>query len=208
MFITLEGQEGSGKSTHSKKISDYLVEKGYEVVSTIEPGGTQIGRKIRGFLLDPETDVDDLAELFLFAADRAQHVQKVILPALSRSKIVVSDRFIDSTIAYQIGGRALPEDLVRYLNMVSSKGLIPDLTIILDVLPETGIGRIKRARSTDRFESEELKFHRRVREKYLEIAKENPGRIKVISTEKREVNEIQAEIVKLVESILKQRNKT
>lgn len=205
MFITLEGQEGSGKSTHSKKIRDYLIGKGHDVVATIEPGGTQIGRNIRNLLLDPETVVDEFAEIFLFAADRAQHVQKVILPALSQGKIVVSDRFIDSTVAYQIGGRALPEDLVRYVNMVSSRGLIPDLTLLLDVLPETGIERIKRSRKTDRFESEEIKFHRRVREKYLKIAKENPDRVKVISTENREINETQEEIIKLVESILMQR---
>src|SRR3989338_10353650 len=141
MFITFEGPEGCGKSTHSKKIKSYLEGKGRRVLLSMEPGGTQVGKAIREILLNPESVLDENTEVYLFAADRSEHVSKIIMPALQEGKIVISDRFIDSTLAYQIGGRRLPEDLVRYLNMTSSKGLTPDLTFLLDVSPEIGLKR-------------------------------------------------------------------
>lgn len=202
MFITFEGPEGCGKSTHSKRLKNYLEEKNHEVVLTHEPGGTQVGRHIRDLLLDPESVLSENTEVYLFAADRSEHVSKIILPALSLAKIVISDRFTDSTLAYQIGGRGLPEDLVRYICMVSSRGLIPDLTVLLDVSPEIGIKRATLNGSMDRFEQEKIVFHRRVREKYLEIAKDNPKRVRVINTDASGIDEIQDEIRKIVEDKL------
>ena len=199
MFITFEGPEGCGKSTHSKRLKNYLESKDREVILTHEPGGTQLGKHIRELLLDPESVLSKNTEVYLFAADRSEHVNKIILPALSQGKIVISDRFTDSTLAYQIGGRGFPEDLVRYINMISSGGLIPDLTILLDVSSEMGIKRATELGSLDRFEKEKIEFHKKVREKYLEIAKDDPERIKVINTEEKEIDQVQAEIRKIVE---------
>lgn len=170
---------------------------------TREPGGTQAGKKIRDLLLKPENVLDETTEVYLFAADRSEHASKIILPALKEGKMVISDRFLDSTIAYQIGGRKLPEDLVRYLNMISSKELIPDLTILLDVSPEVGLKRATQNGTADRFEKEVVDFHRRVRQKYLEIAKENPERIKVINTDDKEIEEVQNLVRKIVDEKLR-----
>jgi len=202
MFITFEGPEGCGKSTHSKRLKSYLEGKGRPVLLTREPGGTQVGKEIRGLLLRPESVLDETTEVYLFAADRSEHVSKIILPALGEGKIVISDRFIDSTIAYQIGGRKLPEDLVRYLNMVSSKGLIPDLTILLDVSPEIGLKRATQNGEADRFEKEVIEFHQRVRRKYLEIAKENPDRIKTVNTDDKGIEEVQNLVRKIIDEKL------
>jgi dTMP kinase len=202
MFITFEGPEGCGKSTHSKRLKSYLESKGHKVFLTREPGATQVGKHIRDILLDPASVLDETTEVYLFAADRSEHVSKIVLPALKQGRLVISDRFIDSTLAYQIGGRGLPEDLVRYVNMISSRGLLPDLTILLDVSVEEGLKRATQVGTLDRFEKEKLEFHKRVREKYLEIAKWDPGRIKVINTDKKEIDEIQEEIRKIVEDIL------
>lgn len=203
MFITFEGPEGCGKSTHAKRLKTYLENNGHRVVLTQEPGGTLMGKHFRKLLLHPESVLNETSEIFLFAADRSEHVSRIIRPALSEGKIVVSDRFTDSTIAYQIGGRGLPEDMVKYINEVSSQGMVPDLTILLDVSPEIGIKRATLNGSADRFEGEKLEFHRRVRQKYLEIAEKNPGRIKVINTDNRGVDEIQEEIRKIVAAIFK-----
>jgi len=193
MFITFEGGEGCGKSTHAKMLKEHLESLGKSVVLTKEPGGTEIGDIFRKALLDNDLSVELLTEIFLFCADRVEHVEKVIRPALSEGKIVISDRFIDSTIAYQLGGRALPEDLVRYLNWISSKGLLPDITFLLDIPVEEGIKRALKRGDLNRFEHEILAFHERVREKYNEIAADNPKRIKVISTIK-DMSEVQDEI--------------
>lgn len=198
MFITLEGPEGSGKSTQATKLKSFLEGKGFKVVLTHEPGGTQVGKHIREMLLHPEGKFDQTTEIFMFAADRAEHVSKIIQPALKKGKVVVSDRFTDSTLAYQCGGRGLPEDQVRYTNMVSSKGLTPDLTILLDVTPETGIKRATQNGTSDRFEKEKIEFHKKVRRKYLQIAKEDPERVKVIKTEDKDIDKIQNEIRRIV----------
>ncbi len=202
MFITFEGPEGCGKSTHAQRLKNYLEEKKLPIVLTHEPGGTALGRQIRDLLLDPESVLDRNTEVYLFAADRSEHVSKIILPALSAGKIVVSDRFTDSTLAYQIGGRGLAEDMVRYICMISSRGLIPDLTILLDVSPEIGIKRATVKGPQDRFEKEKIEFHRKVREKYLELAKNGPERIKLINTDKRSIDEIQEQIRRTVDEKL------
>lgn len=203
MFITFEGGEGCGKSTHAKRLKTYLEGKGYKVLLTQEPGGTQIGKELRAVLLKPQVTLEELTEVYLFAADRSEHVKKIILPALASKKIVISDRFIDSTIAYQVGGRGLLEDLIEFINMTSSQGVIPDLTFLLDVSPEIGIARAIKDAPADRFEKEKIEFHQKVREKYLEIAKGNPKRIKVINTDSKSIEEIQEALRKIVTAYLK-----
>lgn len=199
MFLTFEGGEGCGKSTHVKLLAEHLISQGREVVVTHEPGGTPVGEAIRRTLLNKETGLEVLSEIFLFAADRVEHLEKVIKPALSAGKVVISDRYIDSTIAYQLGGRGLPEDLVRYINWVSCKGLIPDITFLLDVPVEEGLKRTRQRGAEDRFEAEILAFHERVRDKYLGIARDNPERIKVIQSvgSIEEVNRQIRDLIKL-----------
>ncbi|MFC1510883.1 dTMP kinase [Candidatus Margulisiibacteriota bacterium] len=203
MFFTFEGPEGCGKSTHAAKLKEYLEGKGHQVILTHEPGGTPLGKQIRELLLHSKSEPNEITELYCFAADRAEHVAKVIAKALAEKKIVISDRFTDSTLAYQIGGRGLPEDLVRYINMISARGLDPDLTLLLDVSPEVGLKRAGQVGDLDRFEQEKLEFHKRVRGKYLEIAKNNPGRVKVINTEKMQIAEAQIKIRKVVDEKLR-----
>lgn len=200
MFITFEGPEGSGKSTHIRRLKSYLEGKGRRVLLTREPGGTQVGKFIREILLNPESVLDETTEVYLFAADRSEHVSKIILPALAEGKWVISDRFVDSTLAYQIGGRGLPEDLVRYINMISAKGLAPDLTLLLDVSPEIGIKRAVVNGAADRFEKEKIEFHQRVREKYLEIASDDPQRVKVINTDNKDIESVQELIRKIIDN--------
>ncbi|MBI5699916.1 dTMP kinase [Candidatus Saganbacteria bacterium] len=192
MFITFEGGEGSGKSTHARLLSERL-----SAVLTHEPGGTAVGKLIREALLNRESELEAMSEIFLFAADRVEHMEKVILPALHAKKIVISDRFLDSTIAYQLAGRGLPEDLVRYVNWVSCRGTIPDLTFYLDVPVKEGLLRAQKRGAADRFEAEILAFHERVRDKYLEIARDNPERVKVIESV-GSIDEVQARIRKLI----------
>ena len=203
MFITFEGPEGCGKSTQAKRLKTYLEGLGRRVLLTFEPGGTQVGKEIRELLLKPESVLDDTTEVYLFAADRSEHVSKIVRPALAEGKIVICDRFIDSTLAYQIGGRRLPEDLVRYLNMISSHGLVPDLTFLLDVTPATGLKRAAGKGAPDRFEQEALAFHQRVRETYLQIAQDNHGRVIVVGTEDQTVDEAQAVIREKIDEKLR-----
>jgi dTMP kinase len=184
-------------------LKTYLEGLGCRVLLTAEPGGTQLGKKVRSLLLDPANVLDETTEVYLFAADRSEHVSKVILPALKEKKVVICDRFIDSTLAYQIGGRQLPEDLVRYLNMISAKGLLPDLTFLLDVSPEIGLKRAAQKGEADRFEQEKLTFHKRVREKYLEIARDNPQRVFLIKTDELEVEAIQEKIRQIIDAKLR-----
>ncbi len=202
MFITFEGGEGCGKSTHAKRLKDFLDKEGFNVILTREPGGSLVGDDIRKILIAPRKSLADCAEIFLFAADRIQHVEEIIEPALREGKIVLCDRFIDSTVAYQIGGRGLPEDLVRYINMISSKGLIPNFTFLLDVPVKIGLKRAVGVGSPDRFEASESSFHERVRAKYLEIAKECPERITILNTEE-DIDIVSEKIRKKVLELLK-----
>lgn len=199
MFITFEGPEGCGKSTHAKRLKTYLEGRGGQVLLTLEPGGTQLGKEIRSLLLKPESVLDPTTEVYLFAADRSEHVSKIILPALRDGKIVISDRYVDSTLAYQVGGRQLPEDLVRYLNMISSKGLVPDLTILLDVPVKIGLKRAVLKGEADRFEKELVEFHERVRSMYQTIAKNDPQRVRLINTNDKTIEDIQNEVRRLVD---------
>lgn len=201
MFITFEGPEGCGKSTHIKLIKEYLENKGLSVVLTREPGATPNGEKIREILLHSIDKLDSISELCLFEADRAENVTKVILPNLKAGKIVISDRYVDSTVSYQIGGRGLAEDMVRYLNMLASKGLEPDLTILLDISPEVGLKRASVKGKADNFEKENMEFHRKVRAKFLEIAKNSPRRVVVINSEET-IDKVQDKIRKAIDAKL------
>lgn len=187
-FITFEGVEGSGKTTQIRLAGEFLRERGLPVVTTQEPGGTPLGDRIRELLLNRGGfEISGEAEVFLFAAARAQHTDAVILPALEAGKIVLCDRFSDATIAYQAYGRGLPLEPVREICRFASRGLVPHLTILFDLPVEAGLERAFRRIAgregnlrEDRFEREHLDFHRRIREGYLAIARQEPGRLKVI----------------------------
>lgn len=178
-FITLEGIEGTGKSTQIKRIAESLIAAGFPVFVTREPGGPPISEKIRRLLLDPShAEMTPLTEALLYQASRAQHVQEWILPRLTAGEIVISDRFYDASIAYQGAGRALGIDLVKQLSLIATTGLTPDLTIIIDLPVEIGLARGRYGSKNefpegegDRLERENAAFHRKVRDTYLELAK-------------------------------------
>jgi dTMP kinase len=179
-FISLEGIEGSGKSTQVKLLSEYLKIKGYNVLTTEEPGGTKISLKIRDILLAPENHMDPMTELLLYSSSRAQLVREVICPALARNIIVVTDRFFDSTTAYQGYARGIDITILKTLHEIVASDLKPFMTFLLDMDVEEGLRRNRGAQKKDRFELETIEFHNRVRKGYLQIAKEEPDRIKVI----------------------------
>ena len=188
-LITFEGIDGCGKSTQMRLLGQYLTERGVAVVSTREPGGTELGRKVRSALLDGGVgSVEPLAELLLYAADRAQHVRRVILPALAEGKVVLSDRFYDATTVYQGYARGFDLELVNQLNELATGGLKPDLTLLFDLDVETGLKRTMRrgdgtgvtAAGPDRLDQEPVEFHERVRQAYLDIAAREPERFRVI----------------------------
>ena len=180
-FISLEGIEGTGKSTQAKLLSDYLKEKGFDVVLTEEPGGTQIGLRIRELLLSVEhKGMTAVTELLLYNASRSQHIREIILPAISRGAIVITDRFTDSTIAYQGFGRGIDPGLIDSIDLIATERLRPDITILLDLDAEVGLKRNKGINKTDRLELEDLEFHQRVRNGYHNLAEKEPERIKLI----------------------------
>lgn len=183
MFITIEGIEGGGKTTQVGLLAAALQARKLAVRITREPGGTRLGEEIRGLLLHSATRVGRLAELFLILADRAEHVESLIRPALRAGDIVLCDRFSDSTLAYQAYGRELPLDAVRTVESVARQGLRPDLTFVLDCPVDLGLARTRRRRGSaaaDRFEAQDAAFHERVRRGFLALAGEDPQRIVVI----------------------------
>ncbi len=185
VLLALEGGEGSGKSTQARLLAIWLRDQGYDVVTTHEPGATKFGMRLRALLLDPaHAGLAPRAEALTYAADRAEHVQSVIVPALERGAIVVTDRYVDSSLAYQGGGRQLPIAEIAALNKWATGGLAPDLTILLDLAPATGLGR--RLRSADRLESEPVEFHQRVRDAFQRIAAAEPSRYVVIDATRSE----------------------
>ena len=183
-FITLEGIEGSGKTSSLKSITDLLDKKNISYIVTREPGGSSIGKELRAILLDPDTEISPEVELMLMLSDRKDHVEKIILPNLEKGYWVISDRFMDSSIAYQGGGRQLDKKLIisltDYLNLPQ-----PDLTLLFDLPVEISLSRVKARGELDRFEKEELEFHKRIRNTYLELAKNNSNRIKIIDSSKK-----------------------
>lgn len=183
MFFTIEGIEGGGKTTQVALLAEALRRARLSVRVTREPGGTELGQRIRDLLLHSAADVGRLAELFLLLADRAEHVESMIRPALGAGEIVLCDRFSDSTLAYQAFGRELPLDRVRAVESIARQGLQPDLTFVLDCPVTLGLERTRRRRGAeiaDRFESENLGFHERVRQGFLSLAREDQGRMRVI----------------------------
>jgi dTMP kinase len=179
LFITLEGGEGSGKSTQAQDLKELLEAKGFTVTLTREPAGCPLGRRVRELLSDPSLKLDPRSELFLFEAARAQHVAEVIRPALERGDIVICDRFSDSSVAYQGYGRGLRLDDVRVANSIATRGLVPDLTVFLNVPVETGLGRKAGEDAPDRIGQEQARFHERARQGYLAMAAQEPNRFLV-----------------------------
>lgn len=202
-FITFEGIDGSGKSTQMRLLASELRLRGQEVVATREPGGTPLGSRIRELVLDAEEQVDPLAELLLYAADRAQHVRALVRPALESGHVVLSDRYADATAAYQGAGRGFPEELVSELIVLATGGLMPDLTLVFDLTVEESRRR-SRNRSTgkttqphDRLDAEDAAFHTRVRDAYLKLAAAEPDRVRIIEAG-GSIQETQAQVMKLV----------
>lgn len=188
MFITLEGIEGAGKTSQLKNIVAFLETRGHECVITREPGGTAIGARIRRILLDPDnTAMDAGTELLLYMADRVQHIRAFIQPHLAAGRVVLCDRFFDATLVYQGYARGLDKALIRTLHRLVCDDLRPDLTLLFDLPPETGLSRawrdIKnggRSGGETRFEHEQVVFHRKVREGYLDLARRDPARFRIV----------------------------
>jgi len=182
LFITFEGPDGSGKSTQARMLAERLRGEGRPVLESVEPGGTPIGQQIRRILLDPvNKELTATAELLLMFAARAQNVEQWILPALGQGKIVISDRFTDSSLAYQGAGRGLGEDTVLSLDRIACRGLIPDLTICIDIDTETGLARaLARGGVETRLEEQAIEFHHKVRAAYHELARKEPRRFRLI----------------------------
>ena len=190
-FITLEGVDGAGKSTHLEFVADWLRRQGHEVIVTREPGGTPLGETLRELLLHQEMDAD--TELLLMFAARQEHLARLILPALARGAWVLSDRFTDASYAYQCGGRGIAAERVAALEAWVQHGFQPDLTLLFDVPPAVAEARRSAARTADRFEREADSFFSRVRHAYLDRAQAEPGRIRVLDA-RHGIAELQAEI--------------
>jgi dTMP kinase len=198
-FIVFEGGEGAGKSTQSRALADYLEARGHSVRRTREPGGTPAAEAIRAVLLDPaNTGLDDRAEALLFAAARGDHAARVIRPALAAGDIVISDRYLDSSVAYQGVARDLGAERVADLSLWATGGLVPDLTIVLDVDPAVGLARVV---GPDRLESEPVEWHRRVRQAFLDIAAATPDRYLVLDGT-RPVEDLAVEIATVVSDLV------
>jgi dTMP kinase len=207
-FITFEGIDGSGKSTQMRMLASVLRLAGFEVVTTREPGGTPLGKRLRMALLDAQAEVDPLAELLLYAADRAQHVRTLLRPALETSHIVLSDRYADATVAYQGAGRGFTRELIGSVVSLATGGLKPDLTLIFDVAVAESLVRTRRRETSeqgkDRLDAEDIEFHARVREAYLEIAAAEPERVRVLDAS-GSIEETHAKVLGVVMPFLEER---
>lgn len=208
LFITFEGIEGCGKTSQTKLLNDYLTASGHDVIMTREPGGTPISEAVRELLLSNDSvNMHPHTELLLYLASRAQHVSEVMKPALDKGKIVICDRFADSTFVYQCFVRGINKEIVETMNNFAVGDMHPDVTFVLDVEPEEGLKRAmlrnqKYSRGHDRIESESLEFHKKVREGYLKLAQEYPERVYLIKTDK-DKNEVHEEIKKVVDKFIR-----
>lgn len=207
VFVCFEGGEGSGKSTQSRLLSDALAAEGYAVRLTFEPGDTAVGKEVRRIVLSPETgDLDDRTEALLYAADKAEHVETVVLPALARGEVVVTDRYVDSALAYQGVGRGLDKldqrgtSALEHVARWATGDLRPHLTVVLDLEPEAGLGRFD---ERDRIEGESLPFHQRVRQAFLDLAAGDPAHYLVLDA-RGDVDTIAAAIRERVAPLLAQ----
>ncbi len=197
-FITFEGADGCGKTTQIELLNKYLQENGKETLLTREPGAKGLGVKLREILLNYDGEVSPNCESFLFLADRAQHVDCIIKPALDSGKIILCDRHTDSTVAYQGYGRGLDIDRITSLNIIATSGLKPDLTIVFDIDVETSMERV--GKTKDRMESAGMEFFNKVRQGYLEIAKKEPNRVKVINSSDT-IENIHKQVLELVNKL-------
>ena len=201
-FITFEGPDGSGKTTVTNRLCEILTEKGFDVVHTREPGGIEIAEEIRSIILDPKnTKMDAKTEALLYAASRRQHLVERVLPSLAEGKIVICERFLDSSLAYQGYGRQLGFDEVLGINLFATDNVYPDLTIYLDVDEEVGLSRLSDRNYKDRLDQESLEFHHRVTEGYHEVLKRFKERIRIVDASKcfdEVVNDCLNEVLKLV----------
>ena len=200
LFITFEGADGCGKTTQMELLAEYLKNNGKNVLLTREPGGKGLGEKVREILLNYDGPVSDRCESFLFLADRAQNIDIIVNPAVSQGKIVLCDRHIDSTVAYQGYGRGLDIERINKLNDIATNGKKPDLTFVFDIDVETSMKRV--GKEKDRMESAGIDFHNRVRKGYLELAKQEPQRIKVLDATKS-IEEIHNNVIEIINEKLK-----
>lgn len=203
-FITFEGGEGSGKSTVMKDVATRLTKEGYKLVLTREPGGTPIAEEIRNVILDKDnTKMDPRTEALLYAASRRQHLVEKIWPALERGEIVLCDRYLDSSLAYQGGARGLGVDEVLSINMFATEGEYPDLTLLFDLEPEEGLKRIEKnkRREVNRLDLEKLEFHKKVRDNFRALAKKYSTRYVVIDASKS-LNEVEDEVYKIIKETI------
>lgn len=199
LFITFEGIDGCGKTTQIELLDKYLKEKNYSTVKTFEPGGCEIGKNLRQILLHYDGYVSDIAELLIFLADRAQHSETIILKNINENKVVLCDRYTDSTVAYQGYGREHDIEKINLLNDIATNKLQADITFLFDVDVETAQTRV--GKTKDRLEQEGLNFHKRVRSGYLELAKKYPNRIKVINAN-LSIEEVFNQVKKAIDEIL------
>lgn len=202
LFISFEGIEGSGKTTQARLLKETLGQMGIEAALTLEPGGTRLGKKIRNILLDPgNAEIAPVTELLLYLADRGQHIKEVILPCLSSGMAVITDRYSDSTVAYQGHGRGMDAGLIAELGSAATGGLMPDITFVLDIEVETGLRRIHGG--ADRLELEDIGFHRRVREGFLSISRMEPRRVKLVDA-RGTVEETHGKVVETLLAFMKE----
>ncbi|QIX28221.1 dTMP kinase [Nocardioides sp. JQ2195] len=201
VFVCFEGGEGAGKSTQSRALRDWLEAEGHGVVLTHEPGDTAVGQKIRQIVLDPATgELSHRTEALLYAADKAEHIDTVVAPALERREVVITDRYVDSALAYQGAGRDLVVDEVEQVNRWATRDLRPHLTVVLDLAPQQGLGRFA---ERDRIEGESDEFHLRVREAFLRMAAASPEHYLVVDA-RRPVDEIAAAVRERLAPLLTQ----
>ncbi|HEX6280014.1 MAG TPA: dTMP kinase [Pyrinomonadaceae bacterium] len=204
-FITFEGIDGSGKSTQLRMLAGYLRQRSIDILTTQEPGGTPLGRRLREAFLETEETVAPIAELLLFAADRAQHVELLIKPSLAQGRIVISDRYADATFAYQGAGRGFDEGMVNEVIALATGGLKPDLTLFFDISVETAIRRMSEhqgdGRVQNRMDLEAADFYERVRASYLGIAEREPQRFRILDAE-GSVDEIHKEVIDLIDGFI------
>ncbi len=201
IFVALEGGEGAGKSTQIQLLAAWLADRGHDVVVTREPGATPAGERIRALLLDPTTELDEHAEALLYAADRAEHAARVVRPALARGTVVLSDRYIDSSVAYQGYGRGLDPDVVSRISRWATGELVPDLTVLLDLPVAAARQRLLARGGTDRLESEADAFHERVRSGFRRVAAADPARYAVVDGS-AEVEQVAEQVRGAVEQLL------
>ena len=205
LFISFEGPDGTGKTTQLKRVAEALREQGYEVLESREPGGTVLAEKVRNIVLDPELPINNITEVLLYLAARSEHVEKVLAPAVAAGKIVLCDRFSDSTLVYQGLTRGLKvEELtqLRQLNDFASNGLTPDMTLLLDGRPEVLLGRRDARGVSDRYENKGLDFQHAIRNGFVALAEAFPERIKIVNAEGDEA-EVQALVMQELNSLLK-----